>query len=969
MKGKNVKSRVRASRGVGGLTLLGVWAASAALPHSRTYGEVRSYTVRNGGSVGLTRSTQEWAVTLRGCEQAEACALRAQAAGLGDLVPYDSAGEEINVRMLNVPQTQAHQRELMLRDPSVADVQPVYRFDGVDEPVLATGKAVARLSAPMDAGQRAALWAAYGLTEVRAMPRLHEVYVLQPVDAEEDGVLAAEQLSTDLRVAWANPSLRLPAVARQIIPSDKYYDLQWHLNNTGQTRGTVDADIDAPEAWAFANGAGVLLGMFDDSCDVEHEDLAANYAGFGQDVSFAFFVEGYNDPRPKSSFDAHGTAVMGLAAAAANTLGVRGVAYGAKFTATRGLSSFFVEDTQIASAYTFALERGVDVHINSWGFFGGFPDPPVVVEAIQTAFKEGRDPDGAGPEKPLGMVILFASGNYDSENTKGFDLSSLDEVIGVGASQADDLRASFSNYGRELDLLAPGGGNVDLGVTTADSTDMPGTEDRPEITGYNKGGVGIEPGYPDFPFGADIDPGGRYTGFFGGTSAACPIAAGVAALVVSANPKLSATDVRIVMEHTCDRVQPADAQYDGISNRSFKYGYGRVNAHAAVLAARASIENGGRTWPDAPIGVVLDGANLSWTPGKGSEEFLVVQNDNVFEFVPQDGACYDEGQSGCSGQNIAALPTGTTTLFLGCTNNDCGQSAKQAVEVVRPRVGARIVAIYGRDVQTGRYSFGGQAQIQARVAPAVTIQVSPLEGNSPVLVRFSGNAVGELPIDESRTAWDFDVDQGTVVDATTRTTSHTYTAPAGETVFYVARLTMYDIEGNLGSAQVAIKVIGPPLSGDSGEGSQSTLRILASIPGSPGSDVDTGTSPFNVLLSVDASALTGALQSIAWDLGDGNRATSLVVPHTYVNSTQSDLRIPVTAVVTSVTSGGTTVSESATKFITIHPGSDDVNTGDPDLPGTHTLGEGGRASPCGELGMFPLLFMTVSLMWFRRRTV
>ena len=102
---------------------------------------------------------------------------------------------------------------------------------------------------------------------------------------------------------------------------------------------------------------------------------------------------------------------------------------------------------------------------------------------------------------------------------------------------------------------------------------------------------------------------------------------------------------------------------------------------------------------------------------------------------------------------------------------------------------------------------------------------------------------------------------------------------------------MYDIEGNLGSAQVAIKVIGPPLSGDSGEGSQSTLRILASIPGSPGSDVDTGTSPFNVLLSVDASALTGALQSIAWDLGDGNRATSLVVPHTYVNSTQSDLRI------------------------------------------------------------------------------
>ncbi len=137
--------------------------------------------------------------------------------------------------------------------------------------------------------------------------------------------------------------------------------------------------------------------------------------------------------------------------------------------------------------------------------------------------------------------------------------------------------------------------------------------------------------------------------------------------------------------------------------------------------------------------------------------------------------------------------------------------------------------------------------------------------------------------------------------------------------------------------------------------------------GTSGSDVDTGTSPFEVLLSVDATGLTGTLMSIAWDLGDGDRATSLVVPHTYVNEGEDALRIPITATVTMQSSSGTTVSTVATRIITVEPGLPVVDPGDPTLPGTQPIGDGGAAVPCSGLGVIPLLFGLVSLMWMRRR--
>ncbi|MBI1826786.1 MAG: hypothetical protein HYR83_10435, partial [Planctomycetes bacterium] len=267
---------------------------------------------------------------------------------------------------------------------------------------------------------------------------------------------------------------------------------------------------------------------------------------------------------------------------------------------------------------------------------------------------------------------------------------------------------------------------------------------------------------------------------------------------------------------------------------------------------------------------------------------------------------------------------------------------------------------------TGGGSSGGSGGGGTTVTPpAVTITATPLQGQSPLYVTFNGNAVSAGTIDESRTSWDFDISDGIGTDATSRMASHSYQVASGDTKTFFARLTMYDTDGRSGYAQVGIKVTSPDQSGG-GQVGNGNLQIIVSLPSATGLNVSEGTSPFEVLLNIDSTGLTGTLQSVVWDLGDGSRASSISIPHTYTNTGDTDLRIPITATVTMV-SGSTTATFNTTRVITVHPGTAAPNPGPPVLPGTTPPGAGGAATPCSGLGMLPLFVMLASLVGMKTR--
>ena len=300
-------------------------------------------------------------------------------------------------------------------------------------------------------------------------------------------------------------------------PNDPNFNQLWGLNNTGQSGGVVDADIDAPEAWDIQTGnPNLVIGVIDTGVDYNHPDLVNNIwtnpgeiPGDGIDNDGNGYIDdvhgwdfAYNDNDPMD-VQGHGTHVAGTIAGKGNNgIGVTGVAWNAKIMPIKFLNdsgSGYLSDA--IAAINYATAQGVKITNNSWGG-GGYSQ--ALYDAINAAGQAGA-------------LFIAAAGN-SSVNTDSNPMYpaayNLNNIISVASTTRTDSLSWFSNYGST---------SVDLGA--------PGSEI-----------------YSTIPVAQ-----GSY-GTKSGTSMATPHVTGAAALLWSQNPTWTAQQIKDTLMNTGDPI-------------------------------------------------------------------------------------------------------------------------------------------------------------------------------------------------------------------------------------------------------------------------------------------------------------------------------------------------------------------------------------------------------------------------------
>jgi subtilisin family serine protease len=339
------------------------------------------------------------------------------------------------------------------------------------------------------------------------------------------------------------------------------HPMQWHLIPARVNGHSVKADISASDALRLSTGSNVVIALIDDGFDIDHAEFKKKgKVIFPKDIS-----SGSNNPRPRYSYENHGTSCAGVATA--RGVNASGVAPGAQLMPVR-LSSNLGSISE-ANAFRWAADNGADIISCSWGPADGDwsnPDDPAhtTLTDLPDSTRLAIDYCIARGRKGKGCIITFAAGN-GNEDIRYDGYASYEKVIAVAASNDTDKRSVYSDFGKNVCCSFP---SSDLGYKPFKHpeplTDGIYTTDRRGHEGYN--------------------PDGDYTDDFGGTSSSCPGVAGTIALLLSVNPDLTPLKVREILKKTCDKIDIAGGKYDSKGHSRF-YGYGKVNAFRAVKMA------------------------------------------------------------------------------------------------------------------------------------------------------------------------------------------------------------------------------------------------------------------------------------------------------------------------------------------------------------------------------------------------
>ncbi len=386
-----------------------------------------------------------------------------------------------------------------------------------------------------------------------------------------------------------------------MVPNDPYYSpYQWDLPK-----------INCPAAWDISTGSSAVVGILDSGIAYENynvpsyelDTVAPGVTQYQQcpDLAGTSFTAGYdfinNDSHPNDN-DAHGTHVAGTVAQTTNnSYGVAGMAFDCVLMPVKVLDySGSGTALTLADGLYWAADHGAQVINMSLGWTPGYNPGPTVQNAVQYAYNAG--------------VVLVASSGNAGVSTVSYP-AAYAEVIAVGATRYDDQRASYSQYGTGLEVVAPGG---DIFV------DQNGD-------GYGDGILqmtftGYDPGPPE----SLADPTDWGFWFYDGTSMASPHVAALVAMMI-ANGQTGVENIRTILHETSVDL--------GATGYDTQYGYGRIDTYAALTY-------GGGTPPVA---------EFSGSPTSGVEPLTVTFTDLSTGSIDTWDWSFGDGTPNSSEQN------------------------------------------------------------------------------------------------------------------------------------------------------------------------------------------------------------------------------------------------------------------------------------------------------------------------------